>query len=424
MDINSRMMDIVKGMLIEAKLDDIFNSLTSTHELKLITTDGEEKSFQIMSNMIGKLIVRDSSDGSAGTMYIIDKTSLNDDDLVLWKYDKENATNEFKGEEVKLELEKFGILNNKSGNLENIELSDPRKEANIEQNVSRIPEYNEIIKDLNKGDVLKIMTETEGNSEEDGDNEDTIVNVLYLTVNGFAQKGEIIRFQDLEVEGNREDEISPETQRINSIIGNSYVFIGGPRGFFKRDGDDVILDLLLKGNKVLTIKGIIDVNNDSIESDIDYDRDDKNFSKKELQQALLKDKTFQKMMRKQPGLLDTLKGASPLGLMQLKNLMQKYGVQTSYLKKGNHVKFKLLSNTIRTGDMRHKLLNRDGYYYEAKVSDENTLKMGSRGRGNWEINLLDEIESNTYRVEVIYCETDGTCKTLTKKGVIKILTNG
>jgi len=421
MNNNSQMLGIVRSILLESTLNDIFSNIKINDKISVRTIEGSKHSYQVISNMVNKVIMKDLAEGSGGVKYIMDKTSLEGNKLTLWKYDSNAQANDFKGDEINIEINKIGIINDKTGNFDKIEIDgDLEKELNHQEFIDDIPNFNKILKDSEKGDIIAISTET----FIDDDSEDTMVNTLFLKVNGIRNDTFRFRFED--IQGGAENEITNNMKQISNIINDFYIFIGGKAGYFKKIGDTVGVDLVYRdGNKSKSIRlnGVINVENNSIESDFDYDKSDKKYSKKELQQALMKDKTFQELLQKKPSFIDTLRGASPVGLIQLKNLMDKYKVKTSYLTKGKHIKFKLLSPTIRSNDMRYKLLNIDGYYYEAKVTDENTIKMGSRGRSNWEINLKNEVETNTYKAEVIFCQSDSSCKTLTKKAIIKILTN-
>lgn len=425
MEINSKMLGIVKSILLESTLNDIFKNINPTDTITIKTFDGSKHVYEVESNMVNRIIMKDLAKNGGGK-YVMDKNSLNDNDLTIWKYDGDASGNDFKGDEINLKVDKMGVTNRKTGGFEEIEIDDGsdelERELNHQEFINDIPKFNQILKDLEINDVLAITTETFIDDESD----DTMVNTLFLKLNGI--KNNIIRFEFEDIQGGAEGEITNTMKEVSNILKGKYVQIGGKSGFFKKTDDKVSIDLTYSENNKnysIRLKGVIDVSNDNITNDIDYDKSDKKFSKKEIQQDLLNDKTFQNMMSKKPDLLDLVLGTdtSPVGLMNLKNLVNKYKVKSSYLSKGNLIKYKLLSPTIRTGDMRYKILNRDGYYYEGKVTDENTIKMGNRGRGHWEINLKKEIKTNTYESQVIFCKTDGSCKELTNKAIIKILTN-
>lgn len=407
----------MNSMLLEAELKDIFNTISGGNKISITRLDGKKHVYEVNSNVGGKIIMKDLAEDSAGAMYVMDKNSLNGNDLTIHRYDSKAANRDFKGEELMMDVDKFLVLNNKTGSLEKVDIEGSEDDLRQEENLSRLSEYNNLIKTLDKGDVLRITTESEPN-EEGGD---TIVNDLFFDTVALREDWYVFRLKD--INANTEGEEAISTQKLVDIIKNQNIFVG-KEGFFKVIGNVITLNLKFGKKNKITLKGIIDVEINNIQTDIDYDEDeDGKYSKKELQDYLTNNKDFQDMLQKQPNLLGKLAGASPKGLMQLKNMLQQHSTKKSYLTKGKNVKFKLITKDINI-DLKHKLLNKKGTYYEAKVTDENTLKLGTIGRGHWEINLKKEIEDNTYQAEVNFCKADRTCKLITKEAIIKILING
>jgi|TARA_R110000796_G_scaffold11796_1_gene39612 hypothetical protein len=414
---NLKMMELVTSMLLEAELKDVFSTIKAGDKIGVTRLDGKNHIYQTQSNMTGKIIMKDLSKDSAGAMYVMDRTSLNGNDLTIHRYD--NKQTNFKGEELKMDVSKFSILDDKTGSLENIDIENPKgaeDDFRNEENTSRVDEYNNLIKTLDKGDVLRITTESEGNEE----GSDTIINDLFFDTIGIREEWYVFKLKDINADAEGEKSIA--TQKLVDAIKNQNIFVG-KEGFFKVINDTVTLNLKFGKKFKVTLKGIIDVEINNIEADIDPDDEDGKYSKKELEDYLMNNKDFQDMLQKQPNLMGKLSGASPKGLMQLKNMIQNYSTKNSYLTKGKNIKFKLITKDI-TVDLKYKLLNKKGTYYEAKVIDENTLKLGIIGRGHWEINLKKEIEDNTYQAEVNFCKADRSCKLMTKEAIIKILTNG
>lgn len=419
MDVNSKMMEVVKTMLLEASLKDVFGTIGGGHRIGIKTKDGSEHAYEVESNVGGRIIMKDLAKSGLGAQYVMDRESLNNTDLTIWQYDRKSPSTNFKGQEINMKVSDVGILNNQTGKLDKIDIEGEEDEFRQEENLQRVGEYNDLITNLDKGDTMVITTETDS-----GDGGDSIVNDLFLKVVGIDSNWFALKLED--VQGDAEGEVAGPMQRLATLLTDKYIYIGGNNGFFKVRNDTVGIDFFIgkKNGKRLPIKGVIDVQNNNIEGDINYDNDEKKFSKKELQDYLKNDPTFQSMLMKKPSLWDTLSGASPKGLMQLKNMIQQYSAKTSYLTKGKNIKFRMMSPSVKSGDFRHKLLNRPDTYYEAKVTGEKTLKLGTIGKGHWEIVLDKEIEDNTYKAEVSFCKADRTCSVITKDSVIKILTNG
>lgn len=420
MEANSTMMKVVETMLLEASFRDVFSTINSGNKIGIKTRDGHKHAYEALSNVGGKIIMRDLSKDALGAMYVMDRASLNNTDLTIWKYDGDNSkNNDFKGDEINIKVTEFGVINNQSGKLEKVDVEASEDDFRQEENLNRVDDYNNIIQNLDKGDVLMITTETEG-----AEGGDSIVNDLFFKVMSIDAEWYGLKLD--EVQGDAEGEVSSIIQKIATQLTNKFIYIGGAHGFFKVRNDSVGIDLfIVKKNGIrIPIKDIIDVQNNNIEADIDYDDQEKKYSKSELEDALLDDPTFQSMLMKKPSLMDTLRGASPKGLLQLRNMVQQYGAKNSYLTKGNLVKFKMMSPSVRSGDFRHKLLNRKDTYYEAKVTGDKILKLGTVGKGHWEIVLDKEVEDNTYKAEISFCKADRTCNVLSKKSIIKILTNG
>lgn len=421
MSLNEKMLEVVNSMLLEASLSDVFGSINNDDKLSVTTLDGKNHVYQVLSNMTGRIIMKDLSKDAAGLQYIIDRQSLNKDKLTLYKFDKEAQSNDFKGEAIEMKVEKILTLDTKSGAPQEIDVEPDEDDFRKTEHTGLIGEFNNEIKNLDKGDIIVITNETPNK-----DGGDSIVNDLFLKVINIEKDWYVFNLQ--EVDGDAEGEISYATQALYKSVSDKFIFVGGPHGFFKETEDGQVgIDLFVgtknAANRV-KLKGVIDVQNNSIEKDIDYNDDKKKFSKKELQNFLANDPTFRSMMMKKPSLMDTLTGASPKGLMQLKNMVQKHSTKNSYLTKGKNVSFKIMSPSIKSGDFRHKLLNRRNTYYQAKVTGENTLKSGTIGRGHWEIKLNKEVDDAIFQAKVSFCDADRTCNVITKEAMIQILTDG
>ena len=417
MDINSKMMEVAKAMLLEAKFNDIFKSIQTGFNnvgdtITVYDTSNEKHTFKII-NFKGNDVLLQNDKGK----FVIDKSSLDKNKFTLYGYDEEKNVKDNSRDTI--EVKKMVIVNTASGKPQNIDIDYDEYDAKQEVDLDNVESFNDIISNSDKNDIFIITSET--NNE---DESDTIVNDLYFKITGIKENW--YRLKLVDIQSGAEGEVSPEVKFISNQLSDNDIFIGGKNGFFKEINNIITIDLIIgkTNGKVVPINGVIDVQNNNIETDINYDDEEKKFSKEELQAYLKGHPTFQSMLMKKPSLLDTITGASPKGLMQLKNMVQKYDTKNSYLTKGKNVKFKVMSPSIKSGDFRHKLLNRKDTYYEAKVTGDKTLKLGTIGRGHWEIVLNKEIEDNTYNAEVNFCKVDRTCNTITKDSVIKILTNG
>ena len=411
MTLNLKMMEVVASMLLEAELKDIFNTIDAGKFIYVTTTDKKQYIYQVESNITGNIIMKDVV---SEVEYILNKDSLDNKNLKIWKYN--GGTTDNKDEGLVLTIDAISVVN-KAGTTQIIDVEGDEDDYEKKENLSRLDEYNNLIKTLEKGDVLRITTETE--SDEEGG--DSIVNDLFFETVGINKNWYVFKLKDINANVDGEEAI--ETQKLVRVISDKDLAVG-KGGFFKIINNKITLNLVIvKPKSTIVIKGIIDVKINNIEGDIDYDEENSTYSKKELKYDIMKDKNFRDMLEKQPNLLGKLRGASPRGLMQLKNMIQQHSTKNSYLTKGNFIKFKVINKDIVV-DLNHKLLKKEGMYYQAKVTDENTLKLGRKNSGNWEINLKDEIEENTYNSEVNFCKSDGSCKLMAKNVIIKILTNG
>jgi hypothetical protein len=420
MELSPKMKKVFESILLEAEFTDTFNNVNAGDELFVSTIQGDNHQYQVVQKKGGSILMVDlSDDGKNRSKYIIDKNSLDGLNLKLWKHDPK--VNNGKGEEIDKQVEKVTFRDRQSGKPTEIDVEGNAEEFFTNQEyIKEIPKFNNVIKNLDDGDVLVISTQVQQSGSDD-----QIFNDLYLRVYNISKKYYEFTLED--IQSGAEGEILNSMTAISRAIGGGLIYMGGKTGFFKEIDGSVGVEVLVgEGRKKqkVKIKGVVNVQNNNIVSDFDYDKDDKKFSKQELQDYLWTNKTFRKMMRKKPDIKDWLTGASEKGLMSLKNMVDKYQTKNDYLTKGRYIKFKLMSPTISTKDYRHKISNRDNTYYNAKVTDDRTLKMGGRGKGNWEIELDKEIDTNTYECEVSYCQPDGTCNVLTKDAIIKILVNG
>lgn len=418
MDNDTQMLRIVKTMLLEGELKDIFSTITAGNHIYIILQGGGKRIYQVESNGSGRIIMKDKAPKSNGMSYIMTRESLNGNKLTIYQYDGKAATKDFKGQEFQMEIDSMNTINDKTGTKENIDVEGNEDDVRNKENVGRIDQYNELMKKLDTGDVLRITTESQPSKE----GEDTIVNDLFFEVVDVRKSWYVFTLKD--IHGDAEGTEAKASLNLANIIGEQSFYIG-KEGFFKVNEGSVEIEIRYGKNESSTIKGIIDVDINNIDKGEDYDEDEKGYSKEELESWLKNQDLFDDLVNKKPNFLRTLAGASPKGLYQLKKMIQQSKVDNSYMSKGDKVKIKLLSSDLRIpNDLTKSILNKKGATYKADVVGDNKLKVGVIGRGHWEIKLIEEVEQSTYTAEVIYCDTDRVCKLMAKKATIKIIDNG
>jgi len=409
MSLNERMVNIMKVMLMEVELKKTFSTISSGDKINIIEVDDNKYSFIVQSNISGRIIMKDSSEKSLGKLFVLEKDSLKKNELTIYIYDNSAVSNDFKGKSLSIEVKYISVLDDKTGELQRIDITSDEKTMKQKEELSRIDEYTRIIKELDKGEMLIITTETDSEK-------DSIVNDLVFKVVDIKKNWYVLNL--VKVRGNSEGDKSVESDKILDVVRSKELYIG-KGGFFKVVDNKVSLDLRFGKNYKIPIKGIIDVD---IENDnVGDTSDDKTVTDKDdFTDWLDNNPQYKNIINKTPNFFEKLSGASPKGVFQLQNMLKKAGTSNSYLTKNKYVVIKLLDGRIEV-DLSNKLLSKAGKTYEAKVTDDRTLRIGDRRKGYWEIELLDEYEDKTYKTKVSFCYPNGTCDLKTNDAKIKIL---
>lgn len=418
MKLNNTMFNVMQKLLLEAELKNMFNQLGEGDFIYITKTDGVTHSYRIVDDIGGLSRAYVIQDTESKKPYILDKLALEGDDLSLFGYDPDSEETGYvdTDSEITMEVDKILVVDGTTGAKTFVDIESTDTKRKRKEGQARLPQFKEKLDDLSVGDILKIRTESvvEGG--------DTIVNDLLFNVVQVTDNWLMIMLTD--VEGDVEGTKSKEAKTLFKAMFKKPLYVNKDDAF-KIIDDSLSLITLLKGKEktVVPIEGVIDIDVEDVES-VRGDEDEP--SEEEFIKWLERpeNRKYSDLINKTPSFWGKVRGASPKGLLQLKNLMQKSGVKSSYLTKDTRVTFKLVSNDIRA-DYNHKLVNDAGKTYEAKVvSNDGKLRYGHLNGPHWYINLINETEENNeYVAKVTFCKSRGECTVQTKKAQIRIVKN-
>jgi len=427
------MNQILEQMLLEASFKDVLSTMV-IGDILLIKQDNDIIRVSVESNMTGRLIVKDESPQSDKSRYIITKDALNGNKLTVFKYDSDASTNDFKGKKIVIgvtDIRKYdgktsqstdvdmngdnnqnngdNNQNNGDNNQNNGDNNQHNDTNNIKKLQQQVDYYNNLIEKLDDGDVLIVSTESPSDDENDND---SVINNFFFKIIDIKKNFYVMVLDDVDVAG---DEPISTSKIISNFEGKKLYIKKG--NFFKLIDNEITLEIIYNKSLSLPIKNIIDVEIDEKDDEIEEPQ----LTKDEMIAILQQNPNYREMINKTRGFWDVVSGASPKGIYQLKKMMDKRLVNNSYLTKGNVVKFRLLSGDIKY-DLKHKILNRKGITYSGKIEGENLIKIGTRGKGHWEIQIVEETDDFTFDAIFNYCKSDRTCHKV-GTGVIKIIEN-
>lgn len=392
---------VMTSLLLEAELKEVLPNIQEESIIRLVLKDKSEKTFVVESNLAGRIIMVDRSDGKE---YTFTKDAINDNTLTIYRYDKNTPNGE--GAKIVLKVEEFTTAK-KGGEIEQVDLVNPNGELE-----ERMAEMNQTLKSARKGSIITISSE-EKTSETDG-----IVNNIFLRVNELTPKKLTCTLEDV-----KSDEGSQKIKRLISAFRNRniYIVIGD---LVNIKNDDLVLNLR-RSDTVISVTGLLDIEvegggvaNDNAEY--------VPMTKQELMDKINNSphsKDYKEAMSKTPNFWETLTNATPKGVSQMNQVLDKVVLNNSYLTIGRQIQFKLLSNPIII-DSNTKLLNSDRFNnnkYPGKIEKDNIIRSGYRRRGHWELKILKDLGNSEYKVKIIHCDTDLKCDVVERDGRIKIV---
>lgn len=381
---------ILNSLLLEAKLIDSFNYLVSGSVVRLVSINNTETIFFVLENNGGRVIMKDKK---SKIKYTFTKNSLTNNVLTLNLYDDNAENNE--GEPRYFELKEF-LISKSSGDVEEIDLID--KEL-----TKRMSEMNNVIKSVNKGDLLYISSEENHTDDEDGG----LVNTIILKIEDVEPKQLVCVLDDIEVENP-----SIAMDKLGDAFRNRAVYleIGD---LVNIEGNDLVINMKTSHN-IFPITGLI-----AIEKKNGEEKENE-LTKQELVDKIKLDPDFLQAIDKTPGFWDQLFNASPKGVNQLNDLLNQTKVSNSYLSVGDYVQFKLQSPTIfinSNAKLKHNQI------YNGKVEKNLVIKHGDRRQGHWELKIIKQISNTEYKVKINFLNKD-LIKSSQGDGIIKIVDNG
>lgn len=120
----------------------------------------------------------------------------------------------------------------------------------------------------------------------------------------------------------------------------------------------------------------------------------------ELMDMIKKDPGLANLYRKNETIGDTLRNASPVGVFQLLQILNKEKVKNGYFTKGNHVYFKLLTEDLQSVETRDsKLISRREEPYVGIFYDSKTFLIGAVHQKHWEIKLLNKRGDSDFKYD-------------------------
>jgi hypothetical protein len=177
----------------------------------------------------------------------------------------------------------------------------------------------------------------------------------------------------------------------------------------------------LVGKKTFNIQNILYIENHPNEdSDIDVE-DAKELAQQEFLHKYGHNDEFKEALAKTPTFWDTFMGASPKGRKQIEKIVGRSVTDNGYLTKGNTISFKLLTQTVFIN--KDFKLTQNKQIYAGTMEKNNVLKLGTRRRGHFELQIIKEVSPSIYNVKIRFCNKDLNCESK-GEGTIKVIRNG
>lgn len=394
---------VMASLLLEAELKEVLPNIQQESVIRLVLKDKSEKTFFVESNLAGRVIMVDKSDGK---QYTFTKDAINDGTLTIYRYDK--STPNGQGAKIVLKVEEFSTAK-KGGEIEQVDIVKPVEENRLEE---RMNEMNDILKTAKKGSIINIA------SEEKIDENDGITNNIFLRVNEISPKKLSCTLEDINSDG--------DSSRIKTLVNtfknrNIYISINN---LVKIKNDDLVLNLY-RSDKFIPVTGLlnIEVGGGGVDNgESDYTP----MSKQELIDKIKSSphsKEYLEAMDKTPDFWDTLMNASPKGVNQLNQILDKAVTRNSYLTIGRQLQFELISGSVIVSN-NAKLLSTDrfrSHKYPGRVERDNIIISGRRTTGHWELKVLKDLGEGDFKVRITYCDSDLKCEMQDDEGRIRIV---
>jgi hypothetical protein len=390
---------LMKSLLLEAELKEAFSSFDEGSKIRFVLADGSEETFEVQKNIAGRIIMVDLR---TKIQYTFTKDAIKNGEITIHKFNSKKVN--FEGAKTTLKLKEF-VGAKKNGELINVDI------VNEELN-QRVTEANNEIRRANEGDILYI-------SSEEKTSKGPIVNTILLKVVEVQKEMLTCILEGIESENEKGDTNSYTMDKLAKAfrLHNIYIY---SNNLAKLDGDSISLPLLVS-NKVFNIQNILAVELHQDETNAEDSEDAKELAKQEFLQKYGHSEAFKQAIEKTPSFWETFFNASPKGRSQIEKIINKSLTDNAYFTKGNTITFKLLTNTI--------VINREFRLIQAKkeysgtIEKNNTIKIGTRKRGHWELRIVKEISPSVYKVKITFCNKDLNCESQ-GDGVIKVLRNG
>jgi len=391
--------EIMNSLLMEAELKDSFAEFAEESIIRLVLSNGSEETFEVTENLAGRI---EMVDRKSKIKYTFTKDAINDGTMTLHKVDSSKPNSE--GAKITLKLKEF-MTSKKNGELVSVDIVD-------DEIHERLGEINSQLKSASKGDILYISTE-EKNSKGD------IVNTILLKIVESEVEMLTCVLEGIESENDGGETNSYAMDKLVKVFKMHNIYIRSNNLVKIVDGSLTLT--LTVGKKPFDIQNIIFIETHPNEdSDIDVE-DARELAKQEFLHQHGNSPEFKQALAKTPTFWDTFMGATPKGRKEIEKIVNRSVTDNSYLTKGNTITFKLLSNTIFID--RDFKLTQNKKIYAGTMEKNNVLKLGTRRRGHFELQITKEVSPSIYNVKIRFCNKDLNCESQ-GEGTIKVIRNG
>lgn len=410
----------IQRVLMEEELKDISSKVRNGDVIKIILAHGGQYIFEIEGGVGGNFIIKDVNDGKR---YTFSNEDFKNDILTVYPYTggiEKVGGIEHKISHMSIDIagEIYDIEPIMMGDIEpepeaEVEPESPAPEAEVEVDSEDVitPEkkvelaqskgdFNTRIKQSKKDDILFINTGIEtddGMFDEHAELEFVVFNVnedyVQMALDGASGSKSAFYFNNL----NNKQIFINKGHLINIVDGSLQL--------------EVVFDD--KGaSKSIIIENIISVSN-NVKNPINEPH---KIVRGISQQSLINDigdEYADDIWSKQPNLLKAIQGASPTGMYQIKQILDKSKVDSAYLSDGSKVRFRIIGGKEIVGTnntITLRLNPKEDKGYSGTIIKDKTIKSGGAiSRTHWEIELLDEVETNKYKSRISFCTKENSC---------------
>ena len=394
----------VKTLILEAQLKDIFSHVKYGDEMLVrlkAQPDANHKYY--VNGKDGDVISLTDADNK--TNFLLKRDSINNEKITVYKKDSDAKTTfEFIDIAFNLGGKQLVRIDNESYD------ADTDKNKELESSIldmqDTIKKLNSNILNLQTGNLLMLSLQEPEEGEPFGSPNFKTENYLTFTVSNTFKNYIFLKLSEIDDSSTNGNYFYQNLSGGNEISLNKDNFIKIEKGL-------VVIDTVVANDsgkpKPFKFKGVIDAHVNT-----DVDDESGTMTKKEISSIIRNDKHIQNIVHKQPGVLRTIMGASPKGLYTLSKLLQKAKLGGMTLTKNTKLYFNLLSPTIM-GSMNHKL--HKSKKIRGLMMNDKTIKVNDINKPHWEIELLEEVEDNFYKVKVQFCDGKGNCENKGKASI-------